>query len=370
MAADFYALLEVSRDASEDEIKKAYRRLARELHPDTNPDPAATDRFKEITVAYETLRDPDKRARYDRFGADMGGLGDPFAGFGSGGLGDIFEAFFGGAGAGTRSRGRAGPPRGADMELVLDLAFEEAVFGTQREVEIRVPVPCETCAGSGARPGTSPTTCTNCGGSGEVRRVRQSILGQMVTASPCPSCGGSGEEIATPCTECRGEGRRTDEKTYLVDVPSGVDDGTTLRLSGRGAAGPRGGPAGDLYVHLRVRPHDRFQRVGHDLLHVLELPMTQAALGAHLPFATLDGDEELVVPAGTQTGREFRLRGRGVPQLNGRGRGDLVVRVLVETPSSLSATQEELMRQLAAERGEDVAPADTGFFSKIKSAFK
>jgi molecular chaperone DnaJ len=300
----------------------------------------------------------------------MGAMGDPFAGFGGAGLGDIFEAFFGGAGGGTRSRGRSGPPRGADMELVLDLAFEEAVFGAQREVELRVPVACETCAGSGARPGTTPTTCTNCGGSGEVRRVRQSILGQMVTASPCPTCGGSGEEIATPCTECRGEGRRTDEKSSLVDVPPGVDDGTTLRLTNRGAAGPRGGPPGDLYVHLRVRPHDRFQRVGHDLLHVLELPMTQAALGAHLSFATLDGDEELVIPGGTQTGREFRLRGRGVPLLNGRGRGDLVVRVLVETPSSLSPAQEELLRQFAAERGENVAPTDTGFFSKIKSAFK
>jgi molecular chaperone DnaJ len=370
MATDFYALLEVSPDASDDEIKKAYRRLARELHPDTNPDPRAEERFKEITVAYETLRDPEKRARYDRFGPDMGGAGgDPFAGFGAGGLGDIFEAFFGGAGGG-RSRGRSGPPRGADMELVLDIAFEDAVFGVQREVELRVPVPCETCNGSGARPGTTPTTCGNCGGTGEVRRVRQSILGQMVTASPCPTCGGAGEEISTPCTECRGEGRRTDDKSYLVDVPAGVDDGTTLRLTGRGAAGPRGGPPGDLYVHLRVRPHDRFQRVGHDLLHVLELPMTQAALGAHLPFATLDGDEELVVPAGTQTGREFRLRGRGVPMLNGRGRGDLVVRVVVTTPTSLSAAEEELLRQLAAARGEDVAPADTGFFSKIKSAFK
>ncbi|MDQ1374589.1 MAG: molecular chaperone DnaJ [Actinomycetota bacterium] len=369
---DYYELLEVQRDAGDDEIKRAYRRLARELHPDTNPDPAATERFKEITVAYETLRDPEKRAHYDRFGADARGMGgqagDPFANFGQGGLGDIFEAFFGGGA--TRTRGPAGPPRGGDMELVLDLAFEQAVFGVQREVELRVPVPCETCGGSGARPGTSPTTCSGCGGAGEVRRVRQSILGQMVTASVCPTCGGSGEEVSTPCTECRGEGRRTDEKTYLVDVPAGVDDGTTLRLTGRGAAGPRGGPAGDLYVHLRVKPHDRFQRVGHDLLHVLPLPMTQAALGAHLPFATLDGDEDLVVPAGTQSGREFRLRGRGVPLLNGRGRGDLVVRVTVETPTSLSTQQEELLRQLAEERGEQVATGGTGFFNKIKSAFK
>lgn len=368
--ADYYELLEVTPDASDDEIKRAYRRLARELHPDTNPDPAATERFKEITVAYETLRDPEKRARYDRFGpegaAGMGG--DPFAGFGAGGLGDIFEAFFGGTGA--RSRGPAGPPRGADMEVVLDLRFEDAIFGVQREVELRVPITCETCEGSGARPGTTPTACSSCGGAGEVRRVRQSILGQMVTASVCPTCGGSGEEVTTPCPECRGEGRRTDEKTYLVDVPAGVDDGTTLRLTGRGAVGPRGGPPGDLYVHLRVARHPRFERVGHDLLHVLQLPMTQAALGAHIPFETLDGDEDLVVPAGTQTGREFRLRGRGVPMLNGRGRGDLVVRVMVETPTGLSGEQEELLRQLATARGEDVATGGTGFFSKIKSAFK
>ena len=208
------------------------------------------------------------------------------------------------------------------------------MFGVQREVELRVPVPCETCGGSGARPGTTPTTCTNCGGAGEVRRVRQSILGQMVTASVCPNCGGTGEEVTTPCTECRGEA------------------------------------AGDLYVHLRVKPHGRFERIGHDLLHVLPLPMTQATLGAHLPFETLDGDEDLLIPAGTQTGREFRLRGRGVPLLNGRGRGDLVVRVVVETPTSLSASQEELLRRLAEERGEDVATGGTGFFSKIKSAFK
>ena len=231
------------------------------------------------------------------------------------------------------------------IDRILIVINDEVV--TAREVELRVPVACERCDGTGARPGTSPTTCTGCGGAGEVRRVRQSILGQMVTASTCPSCGGTGEEVGTPCTECRGEGRRNDEKTYLVDVPAGVDDGTTLRLTGRGAAGPRGGPPGDLYVHLRVRPHDRFQRVGPDLLHVMPLPMTQAAIGAELPYTTLDGDEELLIPAGTQTGREFRLRGRGVPLLNGRGRGDLVVRVVVETPTALSATQEELLRRLA-----------------------
>ena len=376
---DYYELLGVSRSANEDELKKAYRRLARELHPDANPgDKEAEDRFKLITVAYETLRDPERRRRYDMFGpegaAAGAGGGDPFANFG-GGLGDIFEAFFGGAGGGPfggsgRGRGPSGPPRGNDMELVLDLEFEEALFGVQHEVELRAPSRCETCNGSGARPGTTPTTCTTCGGAGEVRRVRQSILGQMVSASVCPTCAGMGEEVSSPCTTCRGEGRVTEAKTYLVDVPAGVDDGTTLRLTGRGAAGPRGGPPGDLYVHLRVRSHARFERVGQDLLHVLSLPMTQAALGAHIPFETLDGTEDLVIPAGTQSGREFRLRGRGVPYVNGRSRGDLVVRVIVETPTGLSSSQEELLRRLADERGEAVAPHEGGLFSKIRSAFK
>ena len=369
---DYYELLGVSRHASDDEIKKAYRRLARELHPDTNPDPAATDRFKQITVAYETLRDPERRRRYDMFGPEGAAAaagGDPFAGFGAGGLSDIFEAFFGNAGGG-RSRGRAGPVRGGDLELVLELAFEEAVFGIQREVELRAPATCETCGGSGARPGTTASTCSTCGGAGEVRRVRQSILGQMVTATTCPSCGGAGEEITSPCSACRGDGRVVQDKTYLVDVPAGVDDGTTLRLSGRGAAGPRGGPAGDLYVHLRVRPHDRFERVGDDLVHLLHVPVSAAALGVQLPFETLDGDEELTVPAGTQTGREVRLKGRGVPALNGRGRGDLVVRIVVDTPTGLDGVQEELLRRLAQERGEAVAPPGSGLLSKIRSAFK
>ena len=200
--------------------------------------------------------------------------------------------------------------------------------------------------------------------------MRQSILGQMVTATTCPSCGGAGEEITSPCSACRGDGRVVQDKTYLVDVPAGVDDGTTLRLSGRGAAGPRGGPAGDLYVHLRVRPHDRFERVGDDLVHLLHVPVSAAALGVQLPFETLDGDEELTVPAGTQTGRELRLKGRGVPALNGRGRGDLVVRIVVDTPTGLDGVQEELLRRLAQERGEAVAPPGSGLLSKIRSAFK
>jgi molecular chaperone DnaJ len=368
---DFYELLGVSRNATDEEIKRAYRQRARELHPDTNPDPAAEEQFKKVTLAYEVLRDAERRQRYDTFGPEGlrgtgAGGGDPFADFG---LSDLFEAFFGGN-FGGRGRGPSGPIGGPDLEVVADLDFVDAVFGAKHEVTVRAPVRCETCDGRGAAPGTSPTTCTNCGGSGEVRRVRQSILGQMVTASPCPRCGGLGEEITSPCVDCRGEGRRTEEKSYSVDVPAGVDTGNTLRLTGRGGAGPRGGPPGDLYVHVRVRPHDRFVRDGADLIHALHIPMTQAALGAHIPFETLDGSEDLVIPAGTQGGREFRLRGRGVPHLNGRGRGDLIVRAVVEIPTRLSRAEEELLRKLAAERGEEVAPEDTGLFSKIRSAFK
>jgi molecular chaperone DnaJ len=375
---DYYELLGVDRSAGADDIKKAYRRLARELHPDTNPDPTAEARFKEVAQAYEVLRDPDKRRRYDRFGPERaaggpGPGGDPFTNVG--GLGDIFDAFFGGGagpfgGAPGGAGRRAGPAGGADMEVAIELDFVDAVFGADTDVTLRAPVRCSTCDGRGAKPGTTPQTCPECSGSGQVRRVRQSILGQMVTAGPCPRCGATGEIVSDPCPDCRGDGRRTEERTYTVEVPAGVDDGSTLRLTGRGAAGPRGGPPGDLYVHLRVRPHDRFTRVGYDLVDELALPMTQAAFGAVLPYETLDGDEDLVIPAGTQTGREFRLRGRGVPHVGGRGRGDLLVRVVVETPTELTRTEEELLRRFAEERGEEVAPADNGFLSRIRSAFK
>ena len=374
MATDYYELLGVPANATEDEIKRAYRRLARELHPDANGgDPEAEDRFKEVTAAYETLRDPERRRRYDMFGPEaMAGAqaydGNPFAG----GLGDLFETFFGSAFGGSPFGGgrRGERMRGPDMEVSLELEFEEAVFGAQKEVRLSQPVACPTCRGRGARPGTSPTTCSECGGSGEVHRVRRSILGQMVSTSPCSRCAGLGEEVTSPCADCRGEGRRSEERAYTVDVPAGVDDGSTLRLTGRGAAGPRGGGYGDLYVHLRVASHERFQRHGYDLVDVMRLPITQAALGAHLEYQTLDGVEDLIVPTGTQTGRVFRLRGRGVPHVDGRGRGDLLVQVMVDTPTDLEPEQEELLRRFAAERGEDVAPPDTRLLSRIRSAFK
>ncbi len=371
MAADYYELLGVGRDASAEDIKRAYRRQARELHPDANPgNVQAEARFKAVAQAYEVLSDAEKRRRYDMFGPDgaAGGGADTF-GFG-GGIGDIFDAFFSGGGFGRGGGGPTGPPRGTDLEVPLELTFEQAVFGAQEPVTVRTAVACATCEATGAAPGTSPETCGECGGAGQVRRVRQSILGQMVTAAPCPRCNGLGQLIANPCSDCRGEGRRIEDKTYTVDVPAGVDTGSTLRLGGLGAAGARGGGNGDLYVHVRVRPHERFERHGDDLVHDLHLPVTQAALGAHLAYDTLDGTEDLVVPAGTQSGRVFRLRGRGVPHVQGRGRGDLLVHVVVDTPVELDATEEDLLRQLAARRGEDVAPADTGFLSKIRSAFK
>ncbi len=369
MATDYYDLLEIERDADTDEIKRAYRVAARRYHPDANPgDNAAEARFKEVATAYEVLSDPDKRRHYDRFGAD----GPPMGGEGFGGFGDIFDAFFGGGGGGGGGFGggaRFGPQGGPDLETTVEIDFEAAVFGTAEEVSVRTAVACVDCEATGAEPGTHAERCAQCGGAGQVRQVRQSILGQMVTAVPCPVCRGAGEVISNPCPTCKGEGREVKDKTYTVDIPAGVDTGSTLRLSGFGAVGLRGGGTGDLYVQVRVRPHARFTREGVDLHHELHLPVTQAALGAVLGFETLDGTEELVVPRGTQTGRVFRLRGRGVPHVRGRGRGDLLVRAVVDTPTDLTAEVEDALRSLAELRGDDVAPPEKGFLSRIKSAF-
>ena len=373
MATDYYAVLEVPRDASADDIKRSYRRLARQHHPDTNADPEAEARFKEVALAYEVLSDPEKRQRYDRFGADGGAGGDPFGFGGGGGVNDIFEAFFGGNspfGGGGGRQGRAGPPRGVDLEATAELTFEEAVFGARHPVEVRTALSCEDCDATGAKPGTEPITCLECAGAGQVQRVRQSFLGQMVTTSVCPRCGGQGQVISEPCATCGGEGRTVGTRTYTVDIPAGVDSGSTLRLTGRGAVGPRGGPSGDLFVHVRVGPHERFVRHGLDLHCELPVSFAQAALGTHLQFDTLDGTEDLVVPRGTASGREFRLKGRGVPHLERRHRGDLIVRALVDVPTDLTPEQEDLLRQFAEQRGDDVAPAEAGFLSRIRSAFR
>jgi molecular chaperone DnaJ len=369
--ADYYELLGVERDASPDDIKRAYRQRARQLHPDANPDdPAAEARFKEVALAYETLSDPQRRQQYDMFGEAGPQQGNPFGG--GAGLGDIFDMFFNGGspfGGGAPS-GPSGPPRGSDLEAVVDLDLADVVFGVEAPVSVRTAVACDDCEATGAAPGSAPTTCPDCGGAGQVRRVRQSILGQMVTAGPCHRCGGFGTVIESPCPTCQGEGRTLDERSYTVDVPAGVDTGATLRLGGRGAVGVRGGAAGDLYVHVRVAPDDRFVRHGDDLVHELHVPVTQAALGAQIPLETLDEDELIDVEPGTQTGKVVRLRGKGVPHLQGRGRGDLLVQVVVETPTELTDEETELLQRLAEIRGEEIAPPEGGFMSKLRSAFK
>jgi len=369
---DLYELLGVHPGASDDEIKRAYRRKARELHPDANGgDPDAEAKFKEVSFAYEVLRDPERRERYDRFGSasfgsDAAGPGGMGFGF-DGGLGDLFEAFFGTmAGTGMRGR-RRGPQAGSDAEVMLELDFAEAVFGAQKQLSVRLPVTCPDCGGRGARPGTSPVVCPDCQGTGEVRRVRQSLLGQVVTATPCGRCQGMGEVVTDPCPSCRGEGRRMEERELTVEIPAGVDDGSTLRLADRGPAGPRGGPNGSLFVHLAVAPDDRFERAGDDLHTTLHVGMAQAALGTALQVETLDEPREVTVAPGTQNGTVVRLRGLGVPHLRGRGRGDLYVHLAIDTPTELTPRQRELLSALAAERGEQVHGHD-GVLSRIRSA--
>ena len=375
--ADYYELLGVSRTATAEEIKKAYRKKARELHPDANPgDAPAEERFKQVAQAYEVLSDADARARYDRFGeagvgSAAGGpnIGDMFTG---GGFGDLFDAFFGGGGGpfgGGARGGPAGPPRGQDLEVVADITFSQAVFGATVPVEVRTALRCEECGGSGTGSGTQPVTCSECNGRGQVQRVRQSLLGQMVTSSACPRCGGLGQVIVTPCPSCKGDGRVITEKTYQVDVPAGVDTGSTLRLTGRGAVGPRGGGAGDLYVHTRVAAHETFTRDGDDLVADLPISMVQAALGTKIMLPTLDGEEEITVPAGTQPGKEFVFRQRGAHRLHSRGRGDMRVRVNVQIPTKLTEFETDLLTKYAQSRGEAVGSGEHGLFSRIKSAF-
>jgi len=375
---DLYELLGVGRDASDDELKRAYRAKARQFHPDTNHAGSEDDEhFKEISQAYEVLRDPERRARYDRFGhagvfgpaaGDGGGSGDPF---GNGGLGDLFDAFFNGMGGAQAGRGRrTGPAPGPDAELVVELDFREAVFGIQRQVDVTVPVHCDTCEGSGAQPGTSVTRCPECQGAGELRRVRQSILGQVITAVPCHRCQGTGQSIESPCTDCRGEGRHSESRTLTVDIPAGVDDGSTLRLAGHGPAGFRGGPNGALFVHLSVGPDADFQRSGVDLHTTVHVPMALAALGGSVPFDTLDDARDLSIAVGTQSGTVMTLRGLGVPKLRGRGRGDLYAHIQVDTPTDLDDHQRQLLADLAEARSEALgeAPHAEGLFSKLRSA--
>ena len=353
MANDYYATLGVRRDASPDEVKKAYRRLARELHPDVNPDPETQDKFKEITQAYEVLSDPKKREMYD-LGADpfASGGGAGAGGFGGAGFpfSDIMDAFFGTATSrGPRSRARRG--RNATLRVELDLS--ETAFGTTRELSIDTAVACTNCEGSGCAPGTHPDTCETCHGRGEVQQVQRSFLGQVMTARPCPACGGFGSVIRNPCTECSGDGRVRTRRTVKVKIPAGVENGIHIQLAGEGEVGPGGGPAGDLYVEIVERPHPVFTRDGDDLHCTVTLPMTAAALGTTIPLTTLDGEEDLDIHAGTQPDEVMVLRARGVPHLRATGRGDLHVHLDVQVPTKLDQKQEDLLRDLARLRGEE-----------------
>jgi molecular chaperone DnaJ len=393
VSQDPYEILGVSRDADADEIKKAYRRLARQLHPDVNPDPATQERFKEVSAAYEVLSDPEKRRMYDLGGDPFGRAG---AGQGAGfSFTDIMDAFFGGA-AGGAAQGRGPRPRvrrGQDALIHLEVSLAEAAFGTTRELKVDTAVLCTTCHGEGTAPGTHPQTCQTCQGRGETFHVQRSFLGEIRTMRPCAACRGFGQIISEPCRECAGDGRIRSRRTLNVKIPAGVDDGTRVQLADQGEVGPGGGPAGDLYVELHVSPHPVFVRQGRDLHCTVTLPMTAAALGATVELPTLESDLDpaaaqeagfattpptrvpLEIRPGTQSGADVVLSGYGVPSLRGSGRGNVVVRVIVETPTRLDERQQELLRELAALREEEqpsgdvAAPHGKSVFDRLRGAF-
>ena len=372
--SEFYALLGVARDASEADIKKAYRKLAMEFHPDRNPAPEAEAKFKEITEAYEVLREPQKRAAYDRYGkAGLAGAGGGF-GFHHVDLSEALNIFmrdFGGL-SGLDSLFGGGRPRhdarrGQDVRVTVKLSLADVAAGIKKSVRFKAPDRCTNCQGSGAKPGTRPVTCATCGGSGEVRRAARSMFGQFVSVSPCPTCAGEGTVIQDVCEVCRGEGRVRAEKTVSVDIPPGVSTNNYLTLRGQGAAGPRNGPAGDLLVMLDIKDDERFERQGDDLIFDLPLSFSQVALGVQVPVPTPYGEEEVRIAAGTQPETIVRLRGRGLPVLGQGSKGDLIVRVHVWTPERLSPEQERLFQELAKHEGEP-PKRSPGFWSKLKEA--
>lgn len=368
---DYYEVLGVSKNASEAEIKKAFRTLARQYHPDANKnDPSAAEKFKEINEAHQVLSDADRRAKYDQFGhaaEQMGGGGNPFEGFNQGdmgGFGDIFDMFFGGQG---RQRQR-GPARGSDLQYELELTLEEAAFGVKKDIRIPRTEDCETCHGSGAKPGTQPVTCSKCKGTGQIQVTQSTIFGRFVNVTTCDRCRGEGKIIESPCGTCRGRGQVQKMHTVEVNIPGGVDTGSRLRMTGYGEKGEKGGPPGDLYIVMRVRPDARFQRQDDDLVSELSISAIQAALGTEVDVPTLDGPETIKIPEGTQNGDTIRLKGKGVKHLRGAGRGDQHVVISVKVPTKLSAREKELLLELASIRNEKVTGdgKDKGFFDKVK----
>ncbi|GGF83402.1 molecular chaperone DnaJ [Paenibacillus aceti] len=365
---DYYEVLGVSKGANEDEIKKAYRKLARQYHPDVNKASDAEDKFKEVKEAYDVLSDSGKRARYDQYGhVDPNqGMGGGFQGGDFSGFGDIFDMFFGGGGR----RDPNAPQRGSDLQYNLTIEFKEAVFG--KEMDIRIPrtESCDTCFGSGAKPGTKPETCSVCHGSGQQEVVQNTPFGRMVNRRACSNCGGKGKIIKEKCTTCGGNGQVKKQRKIHIRIPAGVDDGSQMRMAGEGEGGLRGGPAGDLYIVIHVKSHDFFEREGDDIYCEVPLTFAQAALGDEIEIPTLSEKVKLKIPAGTQTGTFFRLKGKGVPKLRGVGQGDQHVKVVVITPSKLSDEQKELLRQFASLSGEQTHENEQSFFDRMKKAFR
>lgn len=346
---DYYEVLGIDRNATDEKIKKAFRKLAFKYHPDHNHDDGAEEKFKEVNEAYEVLSDPDKRAAYDRFGhaGSQSFFGQGFEGFSFGGFGDIFDAFFGG----TTTRTRQAPQQGADLYHNMTITFEEAAFGVEKEINTLRTEHCSMCQGIGCKSDSQPSRCPNCNGTGQIQRVQQSIFGRFANITTCPQCRGEGRIITDPCPQCRGTGREKRQRSIMVKIPGGVDDGSRIRLSGEGEAGVRGGPTGNLYISLSVKKHEFFVRDGNDILYELPINFAQAALGTEVEVPTLDGKEKLKIPAGTQTGKVLRLKNKGIQYLNRGGRGDQLVRLTVATPESLTKRQRQLFEELAESLG-------------------
>jgi molecular chaperone DnaJ len=345
---DYYEVLGVERNATDEEIRRAFRKLAFKYHPDHNQEDKTGEKFKEINEAYEVLSDPDKRAAYDRFGhgGAEGLFGRGFEGFDFGGFGDIFDAFFGGAAA-----SRQAPKRGTHLRYRMTITFEEAALGCEKEITITRTEHCSMCQGTGSKPGSQPARCPNCDGSGQVRRVHQSLFGRFAQTVPCPQCQGEGRIITEPCPQCRGRGQEKYKRNIVVNIPAGVDNGAQIRLGGEGEVGRRGGPAGDIYISLSVKEHELFTRHNYDLLYELPINFAQAALGTEVEVPTLNGNAKLRIPAGSQTGQVFKLKGQGVPHLRGGGRGDQLVTLFVATPDSLTKKQRQLLEELGKSLG-------------------
>lgn len=373
MAGDYYDLLGVSRNATKEEIKTAFRKLARKYHPDVNKDPGAEEKFKEYNKAYEVLSDPEMKARYDRFGeagvSGAAGVGVDMGDFG--GFADIFETFFGGGfSGGTTGTRRRGPTRGEDLRLDLRLKFREAVFGGEKEIKIPHLETCSVCNGTGAKKGSSPKTCVTCNGAGQVRRATRTPFGSFAQVSACPTCGGEGQVIEEKCESCGGQGRKQERKKLKITIPAGVDTGTRLRVTSEGDAGLRGGPAGDLYVYLTVERDPQFRREGNNILSEISISYLQAILGCRISVPTIDGDEQVTIPSGLQPNTEITLDGKGVPKLgNAVSRGDHILTIKVDIPTKINAEEKELLEKLAKIKGEHTSKAKGGIEGFIDSIF-